>query len=107
MTPVRHSETVGGDVAVVGAGAAGLYAAVVAAAAGARVLLVSRSPLAQSASYWAQGGIAAALAADDSVELHLRDTLKAGRALSRESAARGLCADAPARVHHLQDLGIS
>jgi L-aspartate oxidase len=70
-------------------------------------VLVSRSPLAQSASYWAQGGIAAALAADDSVDLHLRDTLKAGRALSRESAARVLCADAPERVAHLQELGIS
>ena len=107
MTPVSHSDTVDGDVAVVGAGAAGLYAALVAAAAGAHVVLVSSSPLAQSASYWAQGGIAAALAADDSVELHLRDTLKAGRALSRESAARVLCSDSPARVQHLLELGVS
>ena len=107
MTPARDIETVDGDVVVIGAGAAGLYAAVVAAAAGAQVVLVSRSPLAQSASYWAQGGIAAALAEDDSVELHLRDTVKAGRALSRESAARVLCTDAPARVRHLQELGIS
>src|SRR5437764_13552332 len=67
------------DVAVVGAGAAGLYAAVVAARAGASVVLVSRSALAESARYWAQGGIAAALADDDSTELHLEDTLKAGR----------------------------
>ncbi|MEA2496665.1 MAG: L-aspartate oxidase [Thermoleophilaceae bacterium] len=107
MTPASHIDTVDGDVAVIGAGAAGLYAAVVAAAAGARVVLVSSSPLAQSASYWAQGGIAAALAADDSVELHLRDTLKAGRALSRESAARVLCADSPLRVRHLLELGVS
>jgi L-aspartate oxidase len=107
VTPARQIDTVDGDVAVIGAGAAGLYAAAVAAAAGARVVLVSRSPLAQSASYWAQGGIAAALAEDDSIELHLRDTLKAGRALSRESAARVLCADSPTRVHHLQELGIS
>jgi L-aspartate oxidase len=107
VTPARHIDTVDGDVVVIGAGAAGLYAGVVAAAAGARVVLVSRSPLAQSASYWAQGGIAAALAEDDSVELHLRDTLKAGRVLSRESAARVLCEDSPARVHHLQDLGVN
>ena len=107
MTSARHIDTVDGDVAVIGAGAAGLYAAVVAAAAGARVILVSSSPLAQSASYWAQGGIAAALAADDSVDLHLRDTLKAGRELSRESAARVLCAESPERVHHLQELGVS
>lgn len=107
MTPAREIETVSGDVAVVGAGAAGLYAALVAAAAGAQVVLVSRSPLAQSASYWAQGGIAAALADDDSVELHLRDTMKAGRAASRESAARVLCEDSPARVRHLLELGVT
>jgi L-aspartate oxidase len=106
VTPARHIDTVDGDVAVIGAGAAGLYAAVVAATAGARVVLVSSSPLAQSASYWAQGGIAAALAADDSVELHLRDTLTAGRALSRESAGRALCEESPTRVRHLQELGI-
>src|SRR3954447_23632105 len=106
VTPARHIDTVDGDVAVIGAGAAGLYAAVVAAGVGARVVLVSSSPLAQSASSWAQGGTAAALAADDSIELHLRDTLSAGRALSHESAARVLCEVSPERVRHLQELGI-
>jgi L-aspartate oxidase len=94
------------DVVVVGAGAAGLYTALVAAREGAHVALVSRSPLAESASYWAQGGIAAALAEDDSPELHLEDTLKAGRGATRGSAARVLCDDAPARVHDLQQLGV-
>src|ERR671914_1714093 len=79
------------DVAVVGAGAAGLYAALCAAREGARVALVSRSPLAQSASYWAQGGIAAAIAAEDSPDRHYADTLTAGRGMTRESAARVLC----------------
>ena len=51
------------DVAVVGGGAAGLYVALRAAEQGAAVGLVSRKPLAESASYWAQGGLAAALAA--------------------------------------------
>ncbi|MDQ3992100.1 MAG: FAD-dependent oxidoreductase, partial [Actinomycetota bacterium] len=82
------------DVAVVGAGAAGIYAALAAAREGARVVLVSRSPLAQSASYWAQGGIAAAMAADDSPDRHLADTLTAGRGATRESAARVLCREA-------------
>jgi L-aspartate oxidase len=91
---------------VVGAGAAGLYAALVAAGAGARVALVSRSPLAQTASYWAQGGIAAALAADDSPELHLEDTLAAGRGIARASAAGVLCDESPARVRDLQELGV-
>jgi L-aspartate oxidase len=91
---------------VVGAGAAGLYAALVAAGAGARVALVSRSPLAQTASYWAQGGIAAALAGDDSPELHLEDTLAAGRGIARASAARVLCEESPGRVGDLQELGV-
>jgi L-aspartate oxidase len=94
------------DVAVVGAGAAGLYTALVAAGAGARVALVSRSPLAQTASYWAQGGIAAALAADDSAERHLEDTVAAGRGLARTSAARVLCEESPGSVRDLQELGV-
>ena len=94
------------DVAVVGAGAAGLYAALVAAREGARVALVSRSPLAQTASFWAQGGIAAALADDDSPELHIEDTLVAGRDLARESAVRVLCEGSPASVHDLRRLGV-
>jgi L-aspartate oxidase len=95
------------DVAVIGAGAAGLYAALVAAEYGARVLLISRSPLPQSASYWAQGGLAAALAPDDSPALHLDDTLGAGRGATRESAARVLCDEAPDRVRELIDRGIA
>ena len=94
------------DVAVVGAGAAGLYAALVAAGEGARVALVSRSPLAETASYWAQGGIAAALAADDSPERHAEDTLAAGRAAGRASAVRALCVRAPAEVAELERLGV-
>ena len=94
------------DVAVVGAGAAGLYAALCAARDGASVVLVSATPLAQTASYWAQGGLAAALAADDSPELHLRDTVLAGRGLVRRSAAEILVREAPARVRDLQALGV-
>src|SRR3954467_5384677 len=94
------------DVAVVGAGAAGLYAALVAAREGANVALVSRAPLAQAASYWAQGGIAAALAVDDSPEQHATDTIAAGRGASRESAVQVLCEDSPARVRELETLGV-
>ena len=94
------------DIAVVGAGAAGLYAALCAAREGATVVLISATPLAQTASYWAQGGLAAALAADDSFELHLADTERAGRALVRRSAAEILVREAPARVEDLQALGV-
>jgi L-aspartate oxidase len=95
------------DVAVVGAGAAGLYAALTAADAGAEVALVSRSPLAQTASFWAQGGIAAALAADDSPDRHIEDTLAAGREAARASAVRVLCEESPGRVRDLERLGVS
>ncbi|HEX8744330.1 MAG TPA: FAD-dependent oxidoreductase [Thermoleophilaceae bacterium] len=95
------------DVAVVGAGAAGLYAALVAAREGARVVLVSRSPLAESASFWAQGGIAAALAVYDSPERHLADTLAAGRGASRRSAAEVLCEESPDAVRDLERIGVA
>jgi L-aspartate oxidase len=94
------------DVAVVGAGAAGLYAALTAAEAGASVALVSATPLAQTASYWAQGGIAAALAVEDSAERHLADTEAAGRDAVRRSAAEVLVAEAPRHVADLERLGV-
>jgi L-aspartate oxidase len=94
------------DVAVVGAGAAGLYAAICAAREGASVVLISATPLAQTASYWAQGGLAAALAADDSPLLHCRDTEIAGRELVRHSAAEVLALEAPESVRDLQSLGV-
>ncbi|HTR72444.1 MAG TPA: FAD-binding protein [Solirubrobacteraceae bacterium] len=94
------------DLAVVGAGAAGLYAALCAARERASVVLVSATPLAQTASYWAQGGLAAALAADDSPELHRADTERAGRDLVRPSAAEILVREAPECVADLQALGV-
>jgi L-aspartate oxidase len=94
------------EIAVVGAGAAGLYAALTAASTGASVVLVSATPLAQTASYWAQGGIAAALAAEDSFERHLADTETAGRGLVRRTAAEVLVREAPARVRDLERLGV-
>ncbi|MGI8782016.1 MAG: L-aspartate oxidase [Solirubrobacteraceae bacterium] len=94
------------DLVVVGAGAAGLFASLTAARQGARVTLVSARPLAETASYWAQGGLAAALAEDDSPALHLRDTLTAGRGLVRRPAAAVLCEEAPARFADLEALGV-
>ena len=94
------------DLIVVGAGAAGLYAALSAARDGAQVALISARPLAETASYWAQGGLAAALAEDDSPELHLDDTLAAGRGTVRPSAARILTEEAPARFRDLERIGV-
>jgi L-aspartate oxidase len=101
-----EARSVQADVGVLGAGAAGLYAALCASRAGARVALVSATPLARTASYWAQGGLAAALGEDDSFELHLADTERAGRGLVRRSAAEILVRGAPACVRDLQELGV-
>ncbi len=68
--------------------------------------LVSATPLAGSSSYWAQGGLAAALSAEDSPELHFRDTVAAGRGMVRLSAAKLLCDQAPPAVEDLASLGV-
>jgi L-aspartate oxidase len=94
------------DVAVVGGGAAGLWSALRAAELGARVCVISRTPLPQSASYWAQGGLAAALEPDDSPDLHAADTIAAGRGLCRSSAVRVLVEEAPAQVRDLLARGV-
>jgi len=94
------------DVAVVGGGAAGLWSALRAAELGARVCLVSRTPLRESASFWAQGGLAAALEPDDSPDLHAADTIAAGRGLCRTAAVRALVEEAPAVVRDLIARGV-
>jgi L-aspartate oxidase len=94
------------DLVVAGGGAAGLYAALCAARAGASVALLSAAPLAQTASYWAQGGLAAAVGSDDSFELHLADTERAGRGATRRSAVEVLVREAPERLRDLQALGL-
>jgi L-aspartate oxidase len=94
------------DVVVVGGGAAGLYSALTAADAGSRVAMVSRKPLSESSSFWAQGGLAAAIGPDDSPEQHVEDTVAAGRGMCRRSAAELLAREAPGVVWELQRRGI-
>jgi L-aspartate oxidase len=91
---------------VVGGGAAGLWTALRAAEAGGDVCLVSRTPLSQSASFWAQGGLAAALEPGDSPDRHAADTIAAGRGLCRPSAVRVLVEEAPGAVRELQSRGV-
>ena len=100
------------DVVVVGSGIAGLTAALRCrselAHAGyddARVLLVTKALLDAGSTRWAQGGIAAALAADDSPDDHLADTLTAGAGLCDPASVRVLVEEGPQRVHDLLDLG--
>ena len=91
---------------MIGGGAAGLWTALRAAEHGGSVCLISRTPLSQSASFWAQGGLAAALAAGDSPALHGADTIAAGRGLCRPSAVEALVEGAPAMVARLRERGV-
>ncbi|HEX6389178.1 MAG TPA: FAD-dependent oxidoreductase [Solirubrobacteraceae bacterium] len=105
-TPIPAASPIRTDVAVVGAGGAGLYTALHAARAGARVVLISATQLAFTSSYWAQGGIAAALAIEDTPDRHRADTEEAGRGLVRRSAANALVREAARAVEDLQQLGV-
>ena len=97
--------TVRADVVVVGSGIAGLTAALRARAIGRTVLLVTKAQVNEGSTRWAQGGIAAALADDDSPEEHLHDTLVAGVGLCDEDAVRVLVTEGPAAVRELIGTG--
>ena len=94
-------------VLVVGGGIAGLWTAVKAADAGHSVELVTKTVLADGNTRHAQGGIAAALFPDDSVERHYADTIAAGAGLSDPAAVRVLCDEGPARVRDLIRFGVA
>jgi L-aspartate oxidase len=94
------------DVLVVGAGVAGLSAALAAADTGASVLVFAKASHTSSNSYAAQGGVAAAVGAGDDPSLHAADTLTAGRGLCRPSAVALLTSEAPARIAELRRLGV-
>jgi L-aspartate oxidase len=93
------------DLLVLGSGIAGLTAARHAAERGLSVLVLTKGDLDWSATSYAQGGVAAALAPPDSPELHLRDTLAAGVGLCDLDAVRLLVEEGPARVRELAALG--
>ncbi|MDR0867484.1 MAG: L-aspartate oxidase [Planctomycetota bacterium] len=95
-----------GNVLVVGSGIAGLTAALTAADRGARVILVAKSALSESATFYAQGGIAAALMSGDSPEKHLADTLEVGLGLCDPVAVAVLVNEGRAAVQELIDRGI-
>lgn len=96
------------DVLVIGAGGAGMYAAIAAARDGAAVLLLDKSQVGRGgATIMAQMTVAVALGEQetDSVELHFQDTLSAGRGLCDEALAHLLCVDGPKRIREMGEWG--
>ena len=90
---------------IIGSGLAGLYAALYASKFGS-VCLVTKSTLSESNSFWAQGGIAAAVDPEDSTVFHKEDTLNAGRGLCNNKAVDVLVEEGRERVLDLIELGM-
>jgi L-aspartate oxidase len=88
------------DFVVVGAGIAGLRAAVELASAG-RVLVLAKLAYTESATQYAQGGIAAALSDEDEISLHFQDTINAGDGIVNPDAAHVLVEEGPERIEEL------
>lgn len=94
------------DVVVLGSGAAGLSAAL-AMRPVRDVVLITKDTLDAGSTNWAQGGLAAVLDPNDSIENHVQDTLDAGAGLCNEAAVRELVAEAPTAIRYLMELGAS
>ncbi|HYE18135.1 MAG TPA: L-aspartate oxidase [Tepidisphaeraceae bacterium] len=93
------------DVLVIGGGVAGLRAAIAAADAGADVLLLTKDTIAESNTWYAQGGIAAVLQPLDSTESHVHDTHVGGAGLCDDGAVRIVVEEGPKRVLELLEWG--
>ncbi|MFP5368743.1 MAG: FAD-dependent oxidoreductase, partial [Actinomycetes bacterium] len=94
---------------VVGSGIAGLYAALLAADAGAEVVLLTKGGLDDSNTWYAQGGISAVLASPapgDTVADHIADTLRAGAGHCNAEAVRLMCTEAREDIAGLRRLGV-
>lgn len=93
------------DFVIIGSGMAGLTFALKVAAFGS-VAIITKKQSTESNTNYAQGGIAAVMAEDDSFELHVQDTLTAGAGLCKEDAVRTIVSEGPALVRELLDLGV-
>jgi L-aspartate oxidase len=92
------------DFIVIGSGVAGLRAAIELSTAG-RVLILAKREVTESATHYAQGGVAVALSDEDEIGIHLQDTLVAGDGLCDEDAVRVLVAEGPGRIEQLIEWG--
>ncbi|MCU0771204.1 MAG: L-aspartate oxidase [Verrucomicrobia bacterium] len=93
------------DFLVLGSGIAGLFFALKVADRG-RVAVVTKKNRAESNTNYAQGGIASVTSQEDSFELHVQDTLRAGAGLCHEAVVRTIVEEGPARIRELIDLGM-
>ena len=93
------------DVVIVGSGLAGLTAAMQLAPTH-RVAILTKRSMNDGSSGWAQGGIAAVMAEDDSFQSHVDDTLVAGAGLSQLDATRFVVEHAPESIAWLRELGV-
>ncbi len=93
------------DYLVIGSGIAGLYFALEAAGHG-RVTIVTKKRPSDSNTSWAQGGIAAVLGNDDTLQDHVDDTLRVGEGLCKRSIVEGVVQEGPAHVRKLAGLGV-
>jgi succinate dehydrogenase / fumarate reductase, flavoprotein subunit len=108
MTTEQRYETHDYDVVVIGAGGAGLRAAIEASAQGARTALVCKSLLGKAHTVMAEGGIAAALGnvwPEDNWQVHFRDTMRGGKLLNNWRMAQIHAQEAPERVLELEEWG--
>lgn len=97
------------DVLIIGAGGAGLVAALSASEAGAKVRVITKEYPTRSQTSMAQGGINAALgnAGEDSVAAHIANTLKSAHGLANEESVKYLCEEAPKALEWLDSIGVS
>jgi L-aspartate oxidase len=102
MTPSHKSYRA--DYVVIGSGVAGLRAAIELSGAGS-VLVLAKSDLSDSATSWAQGGVAVALSDEDEISLHEQDTLKAGDGLCRAESVALLVEEGPKYITQLIEWG--
>lgn len=93
------------DFLIIGSGMAGLTFALKMARLG-TVAIITKKQRAESNTNYAQGGIAAVMAEDDSFDLHVKDTLNAGAGLCKEEVVRTIVGEGPALVRELIDLGV-
>ena len=96
------------DILIIGAGGAGLTSALTASKSGAKVTILTKEYPTRSQTCMAQGGINAALgnAGEDSIEAHIKNTLKSAHGIASEKAINLLCSQAPSAVEWLDSIGV-